>query len=60
MSKKKIHLVTVRISFDKHVSKAAALRAAKNCIYAELSSTLSEEAEDGWSTAKITSYRNAE
>ena len=54
------HQITIRVSFDKPVTKAAALRAAKNCIYAEFSSTLDEEDRDGWSTAKISSFKNAE
>lgn len=53
MEKTRTHTVMVNITFNKPVSRQAAIAAAKNGIHGDLYADIFEEERYGWERAKI-------
>lgn len=58
MTKQKSHEISLRLTFDQPVSRATALRAARNnLVPSELYASIAEENASGWSKARIVSAK---
>lgn len=54
MPKQKSHVISLSLTFDKPVSEAVALRAARNnLVPSELFASMADEEAGGWSKARI-------
>ena len=59
--KTKEHLITVKVRFDRAITRSAAVRAARNRfdpVGVEAYATIAEEELDGWSTMKVKSVQS--